>query len=437
MDAPFFSVFTPTHRPLYIEDAYRSLCQQTDTDWEWVLLLNGGVRTADLPSALISDPRVRIEVAPDWLSNQGVGALKRLACERARGQWLVELDHDDFLMPQALSCIREAAGRGAEFVYSDFANFRHDGTCEVYDHRYGWQHYSIEFAGRNYTAMRAFEPTPSSLHLIFYAPNHVRAWARETYLRAGGHDPLLPVADDHDLICRTYLTGARFHHIPECLYLYRLQPDGSNTYLQRNAEIQARQQAVSNRYVYALIQEWCRREGLLMLDLGAAHNPARGFLSLDLQNAQVRCDLLRGLPFADSSIGCVRAYDFLEHIPHCHNSRCSHDPAPGRDLCTVGLMNEIYRVLVPGGWFISRTPSTDGRGAYQDPTHCSFWNPNSFWYYTRAEQARFVPGIRARFQSARIWQDYPTDWHRQHNILYVYADLVALKGQRQPGLIEW
>jgi hypothetical protein len=47
-----------------------------------------------------------------------------------------------------------------------------------------------------------------------------------------------------------------------------------------------------------------------------------------------------------------------------------------------------------------------------------------------------VPGVRCRFQGTRIWQTFPTDWHKTHNILYVYADLVALKGQRQPGVCE-
>jgi hypothetical protein len=100
------------------------------------------------------------------------------------------------------------------------------------------------------------------------------------------------------------------------------------------------------------------------------------------------------------------------------------------------MMNEIYRVLVPGGWLISMTPSTDGRGAFQDPTHCSYWNSNSFWYYTRREQRDFVPGIMARFQRTRCWNDHPSEWHKTHSIPYVYADLVALKGQRQAGTVE-
>lgn len=99
-------------------------------------------------------------------------------------------------------------------------------------------------------------------------------------------------------------------------------------------------------------------------------------------------------------------------------------------------MNQIYRVLVPGGWLISATPSTDGRGAFQDPTHCSFWNENSWLYYTRQEQRKFVPGINARFQATRIYTDYPNQWCRERKIPYVFADVVALKGQRQPGICE-
>jgi hypothetical protein len=90
-------------------------------------------------------------------------------------------------------------------------------------------------------------------------------------------------------------------------------------------------------------------------------------------------------------------------------------------------------VLKPGGWLITRTPSTDGRGAFQDPTHVSFWNPNSFLYYTSRQLAQYIPAIQCRFQSLRVQQSFPSDWHKQHNVLYVYADLVALKGQHQAG----
>jgi glycosyltransferase involved in cell wall biosynthesis len=432
-----FSVFTPTHRPDHLDAAFDSLVAQTCADWEWVVVLNGP--HANVPGRISGDARVRVLDVPDEVAAGGVGALKRFACEHCNGDYFVELDHDDLLVPRALSRIAEAAKRtGAGFLYSDFANFRADGTCEVYDSVYGWESYPVardNDNARGYTAMRAFDADASALHLIFFAPNHVRVWHRDTYAQAGGHDASLGVADDHDLICRTWLTGTPFHHIPECLYLYRLLADGANTHIQRNAEIQQRQQEISNRYIYALIAEWCRRCDLPMLDLGASGCPP-GYRSAGVGDSGAISDLQSGLPYADSSAGCVRAYDFLEHVASCSGRHCDHGASGMRGKCVVGMMNEIHRVLAPGGWLVSRMPSTDGRGAFQDPTNVSFWNTNSFWSYTRRQHAQKIPGLTCRFQGTRVWQAFPSEWHKAHDIPYVHADLVALKGQRQPGLCE-
>jgi len=101
-------------------------------------------------------------------------------------------------------------------------------------------------------------------------------------------------------------------------------------------------------------------------------------------------------------------------------------------------MKEAYRCLCPMGWFLTQTPSTDGRGAFQDPTHIAFWNSNSFWYYTKRDQAKYI-GTPVRFQGNRIKNFYPTEWHKTHNILYVKADLIRLPEQslniRVPGEI--
>lgn len=164
-------------------------------------------------------------------------------------------------------------------------------------------------------------------------------------------------------------------------------------------------------------------DNLPKYDLGGGKNSPEGFLSVDIiETADLVCDIRNGLPFDDNSVGVIRAQDFLEHIPHCRDSTCLHPACH----CTVGLMNEIHRVLAPDGQLLSMTPSTGGRGAFQDPTHCSFWNPNSFWYYMREEQARFVPGIKARFRGD-VWEDFPTPWHKQHHILYVYANLIKVE----------
>ena len=120
------SVFTPTHKPHYLAEAHASLAAQSWQDWEWVLVPNGPAFA--IPEQVRADSRVRIVPAPDWISRLGVGMLKRYACEQCRGDVLVELDHDDILMPDALAKVAQAIDGGAGFVYSDFANFRADGS---------------------------------------------------------------------------------------------------------------------------------------------------------------------------------------------------------------------------------------------------------------------------------------------------------------------
>lgn len=109
----------------------------------------------------------------------------------------------------------------------------------------------------------------------------------------------------------------------------------------------------------------------LRLNLGCGFRHVTGYENID-NRPEVRPDLLHditlGLPYDNSSVDEVRAYDILEHIPI------------GK---TMALIEEIYRVLKPGGKFESYTPDAEfGQGAFQDPTHISFWVENSWLYYS-------------------------------------------------------
>lgn len=152
---------------------------------------------------------------------------------------------------------------------------------------------------------------------------------------------------------------------------------------------------------------------LLALDMGSAHNKPEGYLGVDQyegEGVDIVCDVAEGLPLEDNSVGVIRAVDFLEHVKD-----------------SVSLFNEIHRVLAPDGYLISRTPSTDGRGAYQDPTHVAFFNENSFWYYTEPFYKSFVPAITCQFRAVNLGTYFPSEWHQQHKISYVAADLIAIK----------
>ena len=395
------SVFTPSHNPRYLDAAYRSLQEQTYENWEWVVVLNNGAYWVQP-----DDPRVRVLFSE---GKGGVGFYKAEAVKHCRYDILLELDHDDLLMPNALMDVAYVFDQnpGVGFVYSDFAQINEDGTPDMteFSADHGWSYRFVE----GYKVANSPAPNPHNVSYIWYAPNHLRAWRRTTYENAGGYNPDLNVLDDQDLMMRTYRV-TEMHHIPELLYLQRVHPN--NTQTVRNGEIQNGTVEMYWESVESNYLVWAKREGLRCLDLGAHHGKPEGYEGIDLRPGP-GVDIVGDFMTVDiepGSVGVIRAYDFLEHIPD-----------------KTAVVKRCYDLLAHGGVLLTMTPSTDGRGAFQDPTHVSFWNSNSWWYYTDANYAAFID-FDGRFQVSGIRNLFPTEWHQSHNIAYVQANLIALKG---------
>lgn len=413
---PRVSVFTPSHKNTYLDECCAAMLAQTFQDWEWVVLLNNGNRWRPP----VDDDRIRIVQASD---TPGVGAAKREACSISKGEILVEYDHDDVLLSNALQAVVDAfdAHPDAGLVYSHFAQINEDGgrLDSQFDPSMGWTYREVTVDGRRVLQCDSMEPFPSAMSYIWFAPNHVRAFRRSAYEAVGGYDAGLDVLDDQDLMSRLY-QHSDFVLVDECLYLQRMHTRNTQSHPETNQHIQQQTVALYDRYVEQNALAWAKRRGLLALDLGAAHRKPPGYIGVDLEAASdvdIVADIANGLDLADGSVGVIRAVDFLEHVED-----------------KIGLINELYRLLAHGGMLLSLTPSTDGRGAFQDPTHVAFYNENSFWYYTNGEYAAFVPRLKCRFQTSRMLTFYPTEWHEQHDIAYVNANLVAVKdGPRIAG----
>jgi len=417
---PIFSIITPTHNTKYLAEAYASLQAQTYTQWEWVVVCNGpeaaAVRT-QVVALVNEDPRVKLWTAPESEIPVGtIGALKRFGFMRGIGAFLVEFDHDDLLVPHALQALADAAEAepDAGFFFSDFVDFE----GQTYGNNLsawiasGWRfRFAVEDTldatvidvGEVVPCM--FPPSAASLSRILWAPNHVRVWRTETYHALDGHDAALSVCDDHELLIRTYLE-TRMHHIPQVLYKYRVH--AANTWTPRAAEIAKLSADIGARHIESLVLREASLTGLPAIDLGASKSPRLGWVSCDIRDdAAIVHDLrVTPWPWADNSVQAFRANDLLEHLPD-----------------KQATMKEIWRCLAPGGWLLAETPSTDGRGAFMDPTHVSYWNEPAFWYWIRDEQAHFIDNTDMRFQVSELGTYFPGDWHKTHNISYVRARL--------------
>ena len=408
------SITTPVyHKSVpFLDDTYNSLLEQTHKDWEWVIVLNNG---GSVPEHIANDPKVKqFTVGDDEDPNHNkIGRLKNFACSQAQGDILVELDADDLLMPTALADIIEAFKdpKGA-MVYSNGANFQHD-TWEspTFGKEFGWESRPFFYNNHQLNEMVAWPVSAHMMRYVFWAPDHVRAWRSGAYNAVGGHNVDLKTGDDHDLCCRLYIEyGATgFKHIDKCLYLYRLH--GQNSCVVYNDDVQEQTSKNYLKYSRDMMVRWSNDNKLLNVDLGGRINAWSNFTTVDLFDADIIADLNNPWPFEDNSVGVIRASHLFEHLK---------DP--------IHTMNEAFRVLAPGGWLLIEVPSTDGRGAFQDPTHVSFWNENSIWYYTNRNFSRFIPSFKGRFQNSRTVTYFPSEFERIHNMSVVQSDLIAVKG---------
>jgi SAM-dependent methyltransferase len=406
------SVFTPSHRPIFLDDCYAGLCAQTFTDWEWIVVLNGEAPNWEPKE---DDPRVRVVRET---GSQRVGAVKRVACGLCRGDILVELDHDDVLTPTCLAEVKDAFDRnpGASLVFSDFAQINEDGSPNFvrFNQAMGWEYSHVVLDGVTHLRCHAMEATPHNVGYIWYAPNHVRAFRRDSYEAVGGYNAELGVLDDQELMARLYLAGD-FHRIPSCLYLQRMHSNNTQKEAATNAFIQDQTVRYYDQYIESLATAWCRRQGLAVISLRTLNSPP---LDDDGGEQQVVDPVGPRLRFDPDTVGLIKGTELLQRLPD-----------------RAAFFNECYRVLPHAGLIVLLTPSTDGRGAFQDPTHVAFYNENSFWYLTQRRLREWsLPSMSARLQVSRIHTHFPTSFDEANNISYVQANLLSVKdGPRQGG----
>ena len=107
---------------------------------------------------------------------------------------------------------------------------------------------------------------------------------------------------------------------------------------------------------------------------------------------------LEPIPYPDNSFGSVSAYDFLEHMPRIFPSADGH----GTVFPFVRLMQDIWRVLAPGGRLYALTPAWPHPEAFVDPTHVNFITAESHTYFCGEAPKGRMYGFDGRFEVIRV-----------------------------------
>ena len=250
-DNPLVTVFTPAYRTGgKIFRPFQSLMEQTYTNWEWIIVddSDDDGRTFERLSHLAKKDH-RIKVFKPWEHSGIIGKVKNWACSLGKGQILVELDHDDELTDYALDYVVKGFNQFPEagFLYSDCAEIYEDGTNVTYRNgwAFGYGGYSdVEYKGKTYKSGSGGNINAKTIRHIISAPNHLRAWRKSFYESIGGHNTELHVADDYEIMVRTFLKS-RILRVPKLCYLQYI---GNTAQEVRNKDIHRHVRSIKDHY---------------------------------------------------------------------------------------------------------------------------------------------------------------------------------------------
>ncbi len=204
---PRFSIITAVYNPPLdaFADTVASVLGQKHDDWEWILVddrsPNEAVRDR-LRDVASGDSRIQTH---EREVNGGIVAASGDALAKARGEFIVLLDHDDVLEPHALRVVSDLIDNEPELDY-----------C------YSDQDYMTS-KGRTHSPYFKPDWSPERLrHHMFCS--HLSVLRRSLVVDVGGFRPGFDGSQDHDLVLRVTERARVIRHVPEVLYHWREVP---------------------------------------------------------------------------------------------------------------------------------------------------------------------------------------------------------------------
>jgi len=239
---PKFSIFTTCYKSYEkIKRAYKGLVSQTLRDWEWVILDDSpeDEHFVFLRDFCKIDKRIRLYKRD--CNSGNIGNVKNEAIGLCRGKYLLELDHDDIILPTILDDAYKVFESDPEigFVYSDFTNLYEDGSNFWYgDHiGKGYNCYYMQKLNDKWVnvCVCAGINNITTSHLVCL-PNHPRMWRRKTMFELENYSEFLPICDDFEILLRT-MCNTKVAKLHKLGYIQFMNDGNNNFSLIRNSEI--------------------------------------------------------------------------------------------------------------------------------------------------------------------------------------------------------
>lgn len=208
---PKVSIVIPTYnRSALLKEALLSICAQSETDWEVIIVNNfSDDDTLGMIDAL-NEPRISVV---NFRNDGIIGASRNRGIEAAQSDWIAFLDSDDTYHPQKLEKCLQSVRPGIDIVNHRFAKIR-DGKAF-------WtspQHVAADATYRNMFFKRnCLAPLTTLIR-------------RDMLHQCSGfsEERDLITAEDRDLWLRLAEAGSKIHFIDDVLANYRVHDAGAS-----------------------------------------------------------------------------------------------------------------------------------------------------------------------------------------------------------------
>ncbi len=204
-------------RPAFLRQMLHSIRMQSYQNWELVVDDCSNPSHPETGAVLnriaAADARIKVRKTV----NRGIALNTNAATDRAAGEFILLMDHDDMLLPDALELLVKAQQADhADFVYSN--EYLYQMPYHVVWNRHKGPFSMKRLEAENYV-------------------NHPALIRKKLFLQIGGLRPGFEGAQDYDLYLRLFEKTSRIEYVPRALYVWRLHPDSfSHSSAQRCAE---------------------------------------------------------------------------------------------------------------------------------------------------------------------------------------------------------
>ncbi len=240
--SPLLSIITPVFNTNtdYLQECIYSVQTQAYSNWELCLVDDGSdnIQTKEYLTNIAKDSRIHLHTLPN---NQGICKATNQAIAMAKGKYVIFLDHDDRLAPDALYWITKTLQEypATDIIYSDRDNLSPKGLRFMHLFKPDWS-----------------PETLLSGNYLF----HMMAYRRDFINKLQGVQVGKEGSQDYDLILRASEKTSQVQHIPKILYHWRQHEQSVS--MEHNAKeyaytagIQALQDSLTRRGLKAQVSE--------------------------------------------------------------------------------------------------------------------------------------------------------------------------------------